>query len=97
MNANEKLKLSEILKECPWGTWLYSPLFGDVQFCSCGFGEVVVSTAWGQESFHDDGRYYAQLGECLLFPSKDQREWSKFVACKKNEVTNKACDLYKEE
>lgn len=78
---NEKLNLCKILKDCPKGTKLYSTIFGTVSFLvieSDYFIEVSLDD-YETETFTCDGRYYAQYdGECVLFPSKEQRDWSKF-------------------
>lgn len=77
----EKINIAEILKDCPSGTKLYSPFFGQVELletCSKGvkimidppFKDICV---W----LNADGTY--KTNECMLFPSKDQRDWSKFV------------------
>ena len=79
---NENLNLVEILKDCPKGTKLYSPVFGEVEFENINdiIGPIVVTTNIGNaEYFTADGKILARYdGECLLFPSKDQRDWSKF-------------------
>ena len=79
---NENLNLVEILKDCPEGTKLYSPVFGEVEFESINdiIGPIVVTTNTGNaECFTADGKMYNYYnGECLLFPSKEQRDWSKF-------------------
>lgn len=79
---NENLNLVEILKDCPKGTKLYSPVFGEVKFESINdiIGPIIVTTNTGNaEYFTADGKMYTYYnGECLLFPSKDQRDWSKF-------------------
>ena len=79
---NENLNLVEILKDCPEGTKLYSPVFGVVEFESIKdiIGPIVVTTNTGNaECFTADGKMYTRYnGECLLFPSKEQRDWSKF-------------------
>lgn len=79
---NENLNLIEILKDCPEGTKLYSPVFGEVKFESINdiIGPIIVTTDTGNaECFTADGKMYTYYnGECLLFPSKDQRDWSKF-------------------
>ena len=79
---NENLNLVEILKDCPKGTKLYSPVFGEVKFESINdiIGPIVVTTNTGNaECFTADGKMYTYYnGECLLFPSKEQRDWSKF-------------------
>ena len=79
---NENLNLVEILKDCPEGTKLYSPVFGEVEFESINdiIGPIIVTTDTGSaECFTADGKMFARYnGECVLFPSKNQRDWSKF-------------------
>ena len=79
---NENLNLLEILEDCPEGTKLYSPVFGEVKFESINdiIGPIIVTTNTGNaEYFTADGKMYNYYnGECLLFPSKEQRDWSKF-------------------
>ena len=84
---NENLNLVEILKNCPKGTKLYSPLFGEVEFQGVTGGAtfpvifpITVSMKDGNTyNFTLEGLAYTRYeGECLLFPSKDQRDWSKF-------------------
>lgn len=79
---NENLNLVEILKDCSEGTKLYSPVFGEVKFESINdiIGPIIVTTNTGNaECFTADGKMYNYYnGECLLFPSKEQRDWSKF-------------------
>ena len=83
---NENLNLVEILKDCPKGTKLYSPVFGEVEFESINdiIGPIVVTTNIGDpECFTADGKMFARYnGECVLFPSKEQRDWSKFKTSK---------------
>ena len=78
---NENLNLVEILKDCPEGTKLYSPVFGEVEFESINdiIGPIIVTTDTGNaECFTADGKMRTYNDECLLFPSKEQRDWSKF-------------------
>ena len=80
---NENLNLVEILKNCPEGTKLYSTVFGEVELDEVdNFSlerPIVVSHSGGFATFTNDGRlFYRCDGECVLFPSKDQRDWSKF-------------------
>ena len=80
-----KLNLCEILKNCPEGTELWSDNYGIVKF-------VNVATEWDTpirvkltngfiarytEEGWCDKRFPAN---CLLWPSKDCRDWSKFTA-----------------
>ena len=80
---NENLNLVEILKDCPEGTKLYSPVFGDVEFIQYNhqstYPILVKNKNGGINGVTPQGKAYANLdGECMLFPSKDQRDWSKF-------------------
>lgn len=81
---NENLNLVEILKDCPKGTKLYSSVFGSVEL-----GHVANSSKYpivlrlkGREwceSLTSEGKFDTDYdGECILFPSKEQRDWSKF-------------------
>ena len=80
----QKLNLCEILKDCPKGTKLYSPIFGEVDFEKIrSDNEYAIITKKGSytATFTEEGFYRTDVdGECLLFPSKDQRDWSKFNA-----------------
>ena len=80
---NENLNLVEILKDCPKGTKLYSTLFGEVKLNTIIIKNVysIEFEAENGELYRvaSDGRYLCKFnGECILFPSKDQRDWSKF-------------------
>ena len=82
---NENLNLVEILKNCPEGTKLYSTTYGDVEFIRVNQNDNVyypIEIKLSDDSINSvttDGRlceYYN--GECTLFPSREQRDWSKF-------------------
>lgn len=79
---NENLNLIEILKDCPKGTQLYSTVLGEVEFEEIGISPnypIVVSRSGGFEKFTKDGMLYCSCdGECVLFPSREQRDWNKF-------------------
>ena len=78
---NENIDLTEILKGCPIGTKLYSSVYGEVEFGSCtdvGLFPIRVTSGYHNYKFSNYGRIYPLLGECTLFPAKDQRDWSKF-------------------
>ena len=80
---NENLNLVEILKGCPRGTKFYSSVFGEVELLEIKEGYL---HPIGLRCFNGDrmyitveGRLFPTYnGECILFPSKDQRDWSKF-------------------
>lgn len=85
----EKINLVEILRDCPKGTKLYSPLFGEVEFIEINDNHyehpIVIKTKRNlHNDFAADGRYYYDYhnAECLLFPSKDQKDWTKFKCSK---------------
>ena len=82
---NENLNLVEILKDCPKGTKLYSTVFGEVELEKISNDEndkYPIFIRLHDNTIDDvvkDGRYIGIYdGECVLFPSKDQRDWSKF-------------------
>ena len=81
---NENLNLVEILKDCPKGTKLYSTVFGEVEFVDCdNLYQIIVTKESKYYCFTSEGAFIFKntkynLGECSLFPSEDQRDWSKF-------------------
>ena len=83
---NENIDLTKILKDCPAGTPLYSTKLGDVKLIKVIINDktiypIIVSDVDKiNESFTADGKMIISKGECTLFPSKDQRDWSKFTA-----------------
>ena len=81
---NENIDLTKILKDCPKGTPLYSSTLGDVTFKEIDNGVIypIIVSCFNNinESFTADGKMIKNKGECTLFQSKDQRDWSKFNA-----------------
>ena len=82
---NENLNLVEILKDCPKGTKLYSIIYGDVELEKVYLKDdeypIEIKIGEGSDMTYvaNDGRLLGDFpGECTLFPSKDQRDWSKF-------------------
>lgn len=80
---NENLNLVEILKDCPKGTKLYSTVFGEVEFYGIEnrleFPVMYVKSDSLLGSVSAEGLVLACYdGECTLFPSREQRDWSKF-------------------
>lgn len=77
-----KINIAEILKDCPKGTKLYSPLSGECKLerIHNELKKIIVSTSDGMAfSFYSDGKYFQiDNSECLLFPSKDNKDWSTF-------------------
>lgn len=79
---NENINLGEILKNCPEGWILFSPLLGFVRFLKQTDSLIWVSVGeYNSYTFYKNGHYDSfDDSECLLFPSKEQRDWSKFEA-----------------
>ena len=80
---NENLNLVEILKDCPKGTKLYSTIYGEVEYVGIDEeSEYPITFITSKESSNvvtSDGRHIGIIdGECVLFPSKEMRDWSKF-------------------
>ena len=82
---NENIDLTKILKDCPKGTEFWSDNYGKVRF-------ICIDKSWDPPILvkRTDGCrvYYTKEGwydidfpaSCLLWPSKDCRDWSKFSA-----------------
>ena len=82
---NENIDLTKILKNCPKGWKFYSSAFGDVEFDSMSEYNINPICIRVNANFYPllnkYGKYHIEnKGECILFPSKDQRDWSKFTA-----------------
>ena len=80
---NENLDLTKILEGCPEGTEFYSTIYGEVRFVKIDYSlrrPIIVKDDVGDTVRHitSDGRVICDCGECTLFPSKDQRDWSEF-------------------
>lgn len=81
----QKLNIAEILKNKPRGTKLYSMIHGKcsseavtdeifkINFCTSKFG----LTQSGECTLIKFGNMY-DGGECIIFPSREMRDWSKF-------------------
>ena len=81
---NKNIDLTKILKDCPKGTKFYTSVWGEASFeriLERGFYTIGIDTLSGYKYLTKEGRYInADDAECILFPSKDQRDWSKFTA-----------------
>ena len=83
---NENIDLTKILKDCPKGTKLYSLVHGEVEFerietdFRCQYVIIELKDHLLERITFDGKIYNYDGGECILFPSKDQRDWSKFTA-----------------
>lgn len=78
------MNIAEILKNCQKGMKLYSPLFGEVELNNVVDNEKYSITCITRnvsfELFTSEGKYFLDYpdAECMLFPSRDQRDWRKF-------------------
>ena len=82
----QKLNIAKILKNKPRGTKLYSMIHGEcsfeavtdeifkINFCTSKFG----LTQSGECTLIKFGNMY-DGGECIIFPSKEMRDWSKLA------------------
>ena len=85
---NENLDLTKILEGCPEGTKFYSSVYGEVGFIkiNTNYTYPIELDVYNQYAASRVSIYYAKdgklstvyEGECTLFPSRDQRDWSKF-------------------
>lgn len=97
----EKINIAEILKDKPRGTKLYSSACGKcelkeaddksfkVSFYSSKSGFMI----GGEGTFDKNGKLYDD-GECVVFPSKEMRDWSKFAWKKGDVLVNKDGDVH---
>ena len=81
-----KINIAAILESKPQGTKLYSLTYGDCSYqgYTGDFGIECQSQNGVQFNLDEYGKYCIE-GECILFPSKEMRDWSKF-AWKKGDV-----------
>ena len=80
------LNLCEKLAGCPEGTKLWSPLLGNCRILKIRKDSITVGNeAVGLHSFDKHGHYFDSSEECLLFPSRGNRDWDSWV-CPKPKV-----------
>ena len=82
---NENIDLTKILKNCPRGWKFYSLIYGEVKFDTIinddTYPIIFITKNNSTISVMSNGRHVGIFdGECTLFPSKEQRNWSKFSA-----------------
>ena len=89
---NNSINIAKLLKSKPKGTILYSPIMGRCSLVEVreGIYEDYDETV-EVECFPSARRFYKfdylgrwaennnRLGECLLFPSKENRSWENYV------------------
>ncbi len=79
----EELNISEILKDKPKGTKLYTDAFGELsieEICAEDedFGITLLDNDGDELYFYNNGKYNVH-GEPILVPSKEMRDWRKFA------------------
>lgn len=92
-----KINVAKILKDKPKGTKLYSSACGKCELKEADDKSFKVSfhslksgfMIGGEDTFDKNGNLYDD-GECIVFPSKEMRDWSKF-AWKRGDVLISDC------
>lgn len=82
---NENIDLTKILKDCPKGTELWSDNYGKVRFkcINKSYDHPIFAERIDEYlvSYTKEGWFSIGFpASCLLWPSKDCRDWSKFSA-----------------
>ena len=88
-NMNENLDLTKILKYAPKGTELWSPIYGKCTFLEIdenGYDKehseypIACEADGVRYDFTKEGKLFEDYNdtECVLFPSKENRDWSTF-------------------
>lgn len=77
------MNIAEILKNTPEGTKLYSTVYGEVTFVKVENDtnqHIILILPNGNETwFSKEGTWSTVYpGECVLFPSRENRDWSTF-------------------
>lgn len=81
-----KINIAEILRDCPKGTRLYSPLFGKCELIGVDNSKYPIAIKAQRidgaisKGIMKDGRYFDgyEDAECSLYPSVKMRCWDKF-------------------
>lgn len=87
---NEGINIAEILKDAPNNIRLYSPIYGIVRFDRLRTDNKTIEVSvdntykhfdyYGRAIWHNLSDVMLTGEECLLFPSKENRDWSTFKA-----------------
>lgn len=81
---NNNINIAKILKDCPKWMELYSPIYGEVALLKVNsydtYPIIITIGVNCTGTFTSDGRLYKQYhsAECILFPSREMRDWTKF-------------------
>lgn len=86
----EKINIADILKDKPVGLKFYSNTFGYISFNGVHKDKIYFfSEDTNAHSVKPNGKMY-DGGECIIFPSKEMRDWEKF-SWKKGDVLISDC------
>ena len=91
-----KINIAEILLGKQKGTRLYSPIFGECALCSVLSltDDICVKKYNGEEDYFNSRGLYTNLGEVMLFPSIEMRDWEKFTWKKGDILVNGDKDVH---
>lgn len=96
-----KINLVEILKDKPQGTKLYSSACGKCRLVEVDDKSFKISFYNSKFGFMNGGEGYLDKngklyddGECVVFPSKEMRDWGKFSWKKGDVLVNKDGDVH---
>ena len=79
------MNIAEILKDCLRGIRLYSPIYGELSLEGVCLHNTIypilcrVLKSGNAVAYTEDGKNNISDAESTLFPSRDQRDWNKFV------------------
>lgn len=89
-----KINIAEILKDKPVGLKFYSNTFGYISFNGVHKDKVYFfSEDTNAHSVKPNGKMY-DGGECIIFPSKEMRDWRKFSWEKGDVLVHKDGDVH---
>ena len=83
---NENIDLTKIFKDCPEGEQFWSPMLGYVKLFNINQERKIVTVILETDATWDiNANVTISIGnmtspDIMLYPSKDQRDWSKFSA-----------------
>lgn len=90
----QNINISEILKDKPVGLKFYSNTFGYISFNGVHKDKVYFfSEDTNAHSVKPNGKMY-DGGECIIFPSKEMRDWEKFSWKKGDVLVSKDREVY---
>ena len=77
---DDMLSLVTQLSHMPQGTRLYCVVYGNCRLVGVIEGDIImVKTIGGVRYSLDKFGKLSKYGECLIFPSKEMRDWTKYI------------------